>query len=671
MFESDNEKSKAEEGDDEEDEDEEDQEDQEEEDQEEEDQEEDEEDDEDEDQEYEDEEDEEDEDEEEEEEDPGEQEEAPAPAPQRRKGRKRGTRFLECDPDNDPKKAPRNPNFHKRVEADGWNPNLTQMTQQDFIPSGPQGPTFRTSPIMTPVQYFLQFFSLNLFVLIAGWTNDNMRRLGVNATTSMDEIKAWFGIRLIMGLVKVSNAKDYWSTHPGYRNILISRTMSKNRFNFISSHITCCSPHDDLERLPERTQDEKRSKKRQKRNAPFWPIRSLWEEVLRNCQTKYRCVRDLSIDEAMVRYKGFKSTAHKFFMPLKPIGTGFKIYALCEATTGYMTNFKTHITTYPATKIDDLTSDLASTVEDRNHHIYTDKFYTSIPLAQRLLNKKIYLTGSIKLGRKGLPKSLLSTTDKMTRLKRTRRGTYYCRQKDNMTFSVWKDSRVATMLSTFYNGYRNLDTDRIRRKFSKDGIDRKRYHMINVPPSILAYTQGYYGVDRADQLRAYYTAARKSQSWWKQLLFFLIDISQVNAWICFKHADAATRVDRETRARELSDDDDDDDEDDSPMPRHSEFIMDIATGLIDGYQQGTVRQLRDFGGVDAQYTIHRLVRVDSCLACRHCKNNEKKTPSGKPIKTRSTCQACGIHLCKKDCFIRYHSLNGVRVQGPADFDEED
>ena len=37
------------------------------------------------------------------------------------------------------------------------------------------------------------------------------------------------------------------------------------------------------------------------------------------------------------------------------------------------------------------------------------------------------------------------------------------------------------------------------------------------------------GVDRSDQLRAYNTVARKSNIWWKQLLYFLVDICGTKA----------------------------------------------------------------------------------------------------------------------------------------------
>ncbi len=40
------------------------------------------------------------------------------------------------------------------------------------------------------------------------------------------------------------------------------------------------------------------------------------------------------------------------------------------------------------------------------------------------------------------------------------------------------------------------------------------------------------GVDRGDQLRSYHTVTRKSNIWWKQLVYFLIDLCILNAWIC-------------------------------------------------------------------------------------------------------------------------------------------
>ena len=48
--------------------------------------------------------------------------------------------------------------------------------------------------------------------------------------------------------------------------------------------------------------------------------------------------QQISVDEAMVRYKGRSSL--KQYIPKKPIKRGFKIWCLCDANGGYMQEFQ-------------------------------------------------------------------------------------------------------------------------------------------------------------------------------------------------------------------------------------------------------------------------------------------------------------------------------------------
>ena len=43
---------------------------------------------------------------------------------------------------------------------------------------------------------------------------------------------------------------------------------------------------------------------------------------------------------------------------------------------------------------------------DRGHALYVDNFYTSVPLAEALLNRKTLLCGTVRKNRKHLPKKL-------------------------------------------------------------------------------------------------------------------------------------------------------------------------------------------------------------------------------------------------------------------------
>ena len=47
--------------------------------------------------------------------------------------------------------------------------------------------------------------------------------------------------------------------------------------------------------------------------------------------------RDLSIDEAMIRFDG--RLAWKQYMPKKPVKWGMKLWCLCDANTGYCLEF--------------------------------------------------------------------------------------------------------------------------------------------------------------------------------------------------------------------------------------------------------------------------------------------------------------------------------------------
>ena len=51
---------------------------------------------------------------------------------------------------------------------------------------------------------------------------------------------------------------------------------------------------------------------------------------------------------------------------------------------------------------------LMDNILDRGHVLYTDNFYTSVPLAQQLLNRQTYLCGTLHQNCKHLPGGVVS-----------------------------------------------------------------------------------------------------------------------------------------------------------------------------------------------------------------------------------------------------------------------
>jgi hypothetical protein len=574
-----------------------------------------------------------------------------------RRQQRRGTRFKVPWSDNDPDADP-GINDHNHVEfcqdKNAWTRNNSAVKKMKFR-GKKHGATFPTPTGSSALYFFLEFWPVMIFTYIARWTNIVIRAVNqrhaderimhnghlrkVTRTTGA-EVRAWMGIRIAMGAVVVQNMRQYWSLRPGYNNRLIANTMSRNRFEELCEHLQFCNPNNNPDNWPKETREEKKKFFKETTKNPLYLIRQIWDMVNEMCRVKYNLARELALDEAMIAYKGMKAKLRRIYMPLKPTRVGFKIYALAESATGYIANFNYQVI---KEKMIDVVLKLVGPFTDQYHHIFTDKAYTGVETAAQLMAQKTYMTGAIKTDAKGLPEDLLFRSNvnpeskRMTELNRCPRGTFYVRQKGKMTYAVMKDSKILPLLSTAHSGYRNKTTDTINRRFSKDGIAKAATHTIPAPPQAISYQKYYGGVDKADQLRSYFSCARKSNRWVFQVLFFLLDVARVNAYICYKAANGIVPG--------------------SKTSSHAKFVMDLAEQLIDGYNPGRGPKQMQNTRTNKQPTKHKLVRMKSKFskACVGClAKRRKRTDKGKRAhRSVNGCSACNQHMCKL-CFFELH-----------------
>ena len=87
---------------------------------------------------------------------------------------------------------------------------------------------------------------------------------------------------------------------------------------------------------------------------------------------------------------------------------------------------------------------LLEKADGSGYHVYTDRFYTSILLANQLLQKQIHLTGTVQKNRVELPSDL-----KKLKLKNHEIKVY--RHQDEVMTLAWQDKRLILMLSTWHN----------------------------------------------------------------------------------------------------------------------------------------------------------------------------------------------------------------------------
>ena len=95
---------------------------------------------------------------------------------------------------------------------------------------------------------------------------------------------------------------------------------------------------------------------------------------------------------------------------------------------------------------------LCKGVAGKDHIVYVDKFYTSIPLALSLLKKKTYLCGSSNTSQKQRLNKL-KPQEIGCYLKKLKRGDFICKQSEDgkMLASVWKDFSLVFILITCPN----------------------------------------------------------------------------------------------------------------------------------------------------------------------------------------------------------------------------
>jgi hypothetical protein len=70
-------------------------------------------------------------------------------------------------------------------------------------------------------------------------------------------------------------------------------------------------------------------------------------------------------------------------MPLNPIKYGTKLYALCEAETGYACSIILYNVRKGESNLE-MISRLTENFKEKNHHVYMDNFYTSTKVFENL-----------------------------------------------------------------------------------------------------------------------------------------------------------------------------------------------------------------------------------------------------------------------------------------------
>ena len=159
----------------------------------------------------------------------------------------------------------------------------------------PVGPCFPVT--REPLEMFLQFFDESLLSDIVRETNryasQCLTASNSQATwsTNVEEIKAYMGFMIVMGLNQLPEIRDYWSTHDMLHNTFIASRITRDRFEEISRYLHFV----DNTTLPARSEPGYH------RLQKILPVIT---RVNTKCKENYKPHPQNSVDEAMISYDG-------------------------------------------------------------------------------------------------------------------------------------------------------------------------------------------------------------------------------------------------------------------------------------------------------------------------------------------------------------------------------
>ncbi|CAB4009487.1 Hypothetical predicted protein [Paramuricea clavata] len=498
-----------------------------------------------------------------------------------------------------------------------WKDNLSSVSVEDF--TADFGPRHGLGLDASPKDFFDLFFGDQFFDHIVHATISYARsnHNDQNFTTNRDEMSAFFGLNILMGINRLPTIRSYWDSDLFLGNAGFKTTMPSKRFLILNRYFHISDP-----------QQENPTDK-------LAILRPLISKLDKAFQDVYVPGKNISIDEGLVKFNGRLS--FKQYMPKKPNRFGIKVWMLADSETYFVPRFQVYLGKQQNADENDavgarglgfkVVDFLGKPYYNTYRHFYFDNYFSSVPLLEHLLENKTYACSTLRHNRKQFPADL-----KKVKLKR---GEIRTRQNKNLVCMTWQDKRLVTILSTNVDPqpevFGPLNERTAKRKAVPDNL--------RVKPAVISfYNKFMNGVDVNDQYRSYYPVGAQSKKWWKYLAWFFVNISIVNGFILQN-----LQTDRRRRLK------------------HLDFRLALARQLISNYN-GYKRISSAPTSRKKDVPVGRNVKGHSLVlsserkrACVMCAKAGRKRASGRTFESKYKCAQCNVNLCReRACFMEWH-----------------
>ncbi|XP_043529513.1 piggyBac transposable element-derived protein 4-like isoform X2 [Frieseomelitta varia] len=355
----------------------------------------------------------------------------------------------------------------------------------------------------TPLECFSIFIDDNIIRIITECTNIKIDLYSSNKKhayrTDETEIKALIGLLLLAGSIRSGhqNIRDLWDTKALGVDIFRT-TMSYHRFSLL---LTCLRFDDVTTRHHRRKLDK------------LAAIRDVFDIFLTNCQESYLLSEYCTIDEQLVPFRG--RCSFRQYIPNKPAKYGIKIFTLADANSRYTFSMEIYVGIQPegrykvSNKVLDVVMRLVQHIEGSGRNVTGDNWFSSIPLAKCLLDKKLSYVGTIRKNKKELPKEFVTTKNR-----EPKSSIFGFQDEATIVSYIPKKNRNVLLISTLHVEDNSISIS--------NGTEQK-------PQIISFYNNTKVGVDTVDELCGTYSTSRKSNRWPLVIFFRILDIAGINS----------------------------------------------------------------------------------------------------------------------------------------------
>ena len=190
-------------------------------------------------------------------------------------------------------------------------------------------------------------------------------------------------------------------------------------------------------------------------NDKLYKVQEFITRIIENFSSNYMMGCYISINESLIPFKG--RLPYCQFIPSKRARFSIKCWMLANATNSFVSWFCVY-TGRDANAVPDVplstrvVRQLVEGLENLNHHLYVDNFYTSPDLFKWLLERGINACRTVRKGRAGFPREIYFPRGRQIR------GTTHYLSSGNLLAQSWFDSKEVYFLSTIHVVEYSADT---------------------------------------------------------------------------------------------------------------------------------------------------------------------------------------------------------------------